>query len=160
MHIVDKVYCRKNKSLAGMISGTFILPWEPLNFTGNFLTPMGLLITSPDMLQCLLLNRIFWQKMRLILNSFTGNVVLSKDCLQWHHVKILFWVVISSEKNRLVTTGHSDQYVLIVFRIGAHWSSCNQPVLFRTNYYSKENFYMVSLQTVFTYPVHCASYKF
>ena len=25
---------------------------------------------------------------------------ISKDCLRWHHVKILFWVVISSEKNR------------------------------------------------------------
>ena len=35
-------------------------------------------------------------------------------------------------------------------------SSCYQPVLFRTIYYSKENFYMVSLQTVFTYPFNRA----
>ena len=36
--------------------------------------------------------------------------------------------------------------------------SCNKLVLFRTTYmyYSKENFYMVSPQTVFTYPFHRA----
>ena len=35
-------------------------------------------------------------------------------------------------------------------------STCNQLVLFRTPYYSKENGYMVSPQTVFTYPFHRA----
>ena len=37
----------------------------------------------------------------------------SEDCLQWHHVEILFWVVNSSEKNRLVpTSGEDDQSIL------------------------------------------------
>ena len=42
--------------------------------------------------------------------------VLSKDCLLWHRVKILNWVVISSEKNWRLQE-HSpeyDQSILIV----------------------------------------------
>ena len=39
-----------------------------------------------------------------------------KDCLRWHHVEILFWVVMSFEKNWLVTTRRFNQYALIVLQ--------------------------------------------
>ena len=52
--------------------------------------------------------------------------------------------------SNIILFPEDDQSILI------ETSSGNQPVLFRTIYYSKENFYMVSPQTVFTYPLHHA----
>ena len=45
--------------------------------------------------------------------------------------------------NSLVHSPEDEQSIL-------ETSSCNQPVLFRTIYFSKENLYIVSPQTVFT----------
>ena len=60
---------------------------------------------------------------------------VSKDCLRWHHVKILFWVVISSEMN----------WWIVIETL-----SCNHQFFLEL----KSMFHMVSLQTVFTYRFH------
>ena len=69
---------------------------------------------------------------------------LSQLCTNPKNVEILLQIVNSFEKNWLVTTRRLDQYAL------------------KRLVYSKENFYIVSPQPVFTYPFHHAklqSYK-
>ena len=78
--------------------------------------------------------------------------------LRWH-IEILFWVVFSSEKNWLVATWRFDQYALIAFRRRLPFSWMKTSFSFlnchRKHYYSIDC-YMVSPQTVFTYPFHHA----
>ena len=53
---------------------------------------------------------------------------ISKGSLQWHRVEILFWVVNSSEKNRLVTTRRFDQYAPSKTKL-CPWYHCKHSLL-------------------------------
>ena len=106
----------------------------------------------------------------------------NKDCLQWHHEKFSNWVVISSEKNwrveldvstsTLWSSSGDDQSILIetlscnlqfISELlittqfeNFTWCHCKQSLLILFTMQSYKSYYMVSPQTVFTYPFHHA----
>ena len=69
------------------------------------------------------------------------------------HTLVIFWVSFSIKNTNMFSKSSYNGRSADLKTIRAYCietSSCNQPVLFRTIYYSKEKFYMVSPQTVLT----------